>query len=169
MNRTLTHLVIAVVVLALSIAAYVAAYLFVGSIGTKVVEAQKQIATKTVESEGIRKASTALSALVESEARVKSYFVPTDGIVPFLEEIGQTGSSLGANVIVVGVTEKGEVDGVTAMTLALRIEGSFASVMRTVGSLEFAPYDIALTNLSLDAGEETWGASATYEVGAKAP
>jgi len=172
MNRTLTHLAIAGALLALSIAGYVFAYMFVDSAGAKVAGAQQEIEAKSRESQEIRKASTALAALADSEGRVREYFVSTEGIVPFLEEVTSTGSALGSSVEVVSVTEAAPVEGRTFVTLALRISGSFSSVMRTVGALEFAPYDITLTNLSLDAGGAeggAWSASAQYQVGTKTP
>ena len=173
MKRSLIHLSIAALLLVASVTGYTLWYLQVQKMGSRVVEADVRISAKSEEAAHIREARDALAALSASEERVYSYFVPSGQIVPFLESIGTTGEELGTDVEVVSVREEGADSGRGTVILALRIDGSFDAVMRTIGTFEYAPYDIVLTNLSIDAvdqGEEgsVWAASATYEVGTQA-
>ena len=172
MSRTLIQLTIAGVLLVASCAGYAVAHAVVAKAGARVVAASEQIKQKNEEAKEIRKARTELTALSESEARVTGYFVSQDAVVPFLEEIGSMGKAFGSTVEVVSVTEDITETGRTMLDLSLQISGSFSSVMRTVGNLEYGPYDIALTNLSLDATsakDNIWTASATYQVGTILP
>ena len=171
-NAILIQLLIAAAFLAAAIAAYALAFLHVEDIGARIVRAEAEAQQRTVELKNIRDAQSALAALTESEARVKGYFVPTTEVVSFLERVGTAGDAFGADVSVVGVTEDTTETGRGMLTLSIQTHGTFASVMRTLGTLEFAPYDITLKNLSLDATDAengAWTAAATFDVGTKTP
>lgn len=164
----LIHLAIAIGLLAAAVAGYAFVYLKVKDINERVARTEMEIWTKEAELANIRDAQNALATLTESEARIKGYFVPVRDAVGFLEEVGSTGSRFGADVSVLGVTDKFSEDGRGLLTLSIQVQGSFSAIMRTVGTLEFAPYDIVLTDLSLDeVGSGAWNASATYEVGTR--
>lgn len=171
-NVVLIQLLIATVFLAAAIAVYALAFLHVEDIGSRIVYAEAEGQHKNIELMNIRDAQNALAALTASEMRVKGYFVPTTEVVAFLERVGTTGDAFGADVSVVGVTEDTSGTGRGMLTLSIQTHGTFASVMRTLGTLEFAPYDITLKNLSLDATDAengAWTASATFDVGTKTP
>lgn len=166
------HLTLASCLLVGAVALYVFAYLYIEDIGKRVVATEQEIRNRNAEVANIREAQNALAALAESEARIRRYFVPEGEVVAFLEEIGRTGDALGADVTVVGVTEKTIEDGRTMLDLSVQATGPFASVMRTLGTLEFAPYDITLSNLSMNAAESAdaaWSASASFDVGTYTP
>lgn len=104
-----------------------------------------------------------LAELASEEQFVRSHFVETADIVPFLERLEDAGD---ATVSVVSVS--GEDDGGDAITVALSITGSFASVMRTLGAIEHGPYAILTENLTLSsAGEGQWTASGTFRIGTR--
>jgi len=171
MTRTYTHLAIALLVCAASAAGYAFWYLHVEKTGKKVAALELSVAARSEELRNIQEARNALVTLTEREANLQGYFVPDAEVVPFLEEVGDVGRTLGSVVEVVSVTE-GEREGRGTVSLSLRITGPFDAVMRTVGALEYAPYDIVLTNFSADAVERgeagaLWGAQATYEVGTR--
>ena len=54
----------------------------------------------------------------------------------------------------------------TSLVLSLVVSGTFDAVMRTVGAIEFAPYDVLISKLSL-ANEEknVWNANLEIVVG----
>lgn len=166
MTRTQIQLAVAVLLLLAAIGGCVFWYMRVDALKEEVT----QLRTKRVETEAqsarIAEAKSALATLAESEARIERYFVPQGDVVPFLETVGQTGDTLGSTVEVVSVTaEPGEGDR-GRLRLALRITGSFAAVMRTVGALEYGPFDSRLMTITLDGGGEgQWSASATYAIG----
>ena len=173
MNRIYSHIAIALILLGVTAGGYGFWYLKVGEVGGRIAEIDAQLAAKNEELKQIQEARTALTALAEKEARIRGYFIEEGEVVPFIEEVGRIGESLGAAVEVLGVSEeKGGEHG--SVELSLRISGSFAAVMRTVGALEYAPYDITLTRLAVDAvGQDvtggSWAAQAAYTVGTRTP
>jgi hypothetical protein len=83
-----------------------------------------------------------------------------------------TGTYLKSNVQVVSVSATpGTPTGV--LDLSLKIDGTFDSVARTLGAIEYGPYDITITSLTFDTNpssvtattEPQWSAAATYTVG----
>lgn len=167
MKPVYMHLIIAGVFVALAIAAHVFWFLRIEALGVEADQLLAQRAETERAASRINDAKNALGTLVESEERIKNYFIPESDVVPFLEEIGNTGEGLGSRVEVVGVTADPGEGGRGRMTLSLRIVGGFGSVMRTIGALEFGPFDSRLVSVSLDGGADGWTASAIYSVGTR--
>lgn len=135
-----------------------------------------QAALRAEEAAGGRAAfeRRAREALVGEEARIATYLVSPGEIVPFLESLEATGDRLGAEVAVVSVGDAPGA-GASRIPLALSVTGSFDAVVRTLGALEYQPYDIRITSMTLDttqAGEAPsgeWMAAAVFSVGMRAP
>jgi hypothetical protein len=107
------------------------------------------------------------ASLSTDEALVAEYFLDESELVPFLERIERSGQAFGSTVRVASVATGSGVDA-GRVVLAVAIDGSFASVMQTLGTLEYGPLDIRTNSLSLAAsGEEEggWSAAATLSVG----
>ncbi len=122
-----------------------------------------EIKAKSDDSARAEQAKEELAALGTDQSAVQQYFVSTNDVVPFLEQLQSTGSFLGSNVQIASVsatpgTPYGE------LSLSLSIAGSFNSVMRTLGSIEYGPYDTAINTLTLDAPPSTTGTAATQWV-----
>jgi Tfp pilus assembly protein PilO len=124
----------------------------------------------------IEQAKAELSQLSSQEATVDQYFVATNDVVPFLEQIQSIGTFLGAKVEVVSVSAvSGNPYG--QLNLSLSISGPFDAVARTLGSIEYGPYDSSITSLSLSTSATpgdtpstsaaVWNAAATFTVGAQ--
>lgn len=169
MNRTLIYLSIAATLAALALAGYILWFLVVGKMGAESSTLETAIEAKKLEATRITEAKDTLALLSASEARVGSYFIATSDVVSFLEAIGNTGDPVGAVVTVVGVTEDKNALPHGRMTLSLRIEGSFDSVVRTLGMLEHGPYDAVLSSAALDSNGDAskWTASAILSIGTK--
>lgn len=141
-----------------------------GAASTRTTELQASIAQKRLQIGANEDALRTLLSAEEERSAIRGYFVSSDTTVPFLEELEATGRSLGSVVSVVSVAE------VTTprplLSVALRVEGSFASVMRTVGAIEYGPRDIQVTALTMDTdvgaeeGGDMWRATLTLSVGA---
>ncbi len=164
MKKPLIHLVIAFVVLAVAATGYVFWYARVTALEQETAE----LATKAAQAEraaaDIASARSALSKLVADEAFFGSYFVSTSTVVSYLENLETNGDQLGSLVEVVSVTPVGSA----RLSISFRATGSFASVMRTLGAIEFGPYDASMMNLTLDtnAGSEgKWMATGVVSVG----
>lgn len=169
MNRVLTHLVIALVFLALSIAAYVFAFLAIEKTRDQIAEVSGKTVALVEDQERIKEAQGALAALSQNESRITGYFLNEKEIVSFLEEVESAGEALGADVTVVAVNNERNATP-PRVSVALRITGSFDAVMRTIGVIEYQSYDGIITTITMDdQGSGVWGASITYSVGTTKP
>jgi Tfp pilus assembly protein PilO len=125
-----------------------------------------QLDGRTVEFARLTQARAALASLASDEEALHQYSIRKESIVPFLEQIQSVGKPLGATVDVISVgDEKNPIH--ARVALSLTISGSFDAVMRTLGAIEYAPYDAVVTNASLDTieGSKLWTAAVTYSVG----
>jgi hypothetical protein len=117
----------------------------------------------------------ALHALFSNEEAIAGYFLSADDVVSFLERLEKIGQSLGSTVSVASVSNTPAVaaDGSALpdrLVLSLTIKGSFEGVMKTVGAIEYGPYDISITNLTLGSSFDekkhtVWTANGLFSVG----
>lgn len=166
MKNPLIHLILAALALILAISAYGVWFVMVDTENAHARTLAGEIHTKGQDAERIVQAKAALAALATNEDSIAQHFVAGSDVVPFLGSLETTGKALGSKVEVVsvGADTGGKSQG--HLNLSLHITGSFDSVVRTLGALEYAPYDIVLTNLSLDtASPPTWSVAATFSVG----
>lgn len=145
---------------------------------TKLTQRGQTLATeieqKNTELTGAARARSALVTLEQDELLLKQYSVGKTEVVPFLEELQKVGKPLGASVEVVSVTDEKNA-GHARIGLSLLITGSFDSVVRTLGTIEYGPYDAVVTNVVLDTapteqkvtGPKVWRAATTLSVGAR--
>jgi len=165
-RHSLTYFILALVFALASLVAYVLWFLAFSSAHTEAVAAATEVIRIEREDAAIANAEDTIAALSADEAMLNGYFVSSDGIVPFLEELERSGEGQGSLVEVVSVTPPGTSGG--RLALAVRIEGSFESVMRTLGSMEYGPRDMRIVSVTLDTPpvEEAtmWIAAATFSV-----
>ena len=85
-------------------------------------------------------------------------------MVAFIDTLEGRGRSLGATVNVLSVSTGGDSAHPT-LELTLSIKGSFDAVMRTVGSIEYAPYAISISSLLVGKDvKESWMANLKMRV-----
>ncbi len=169
--RTYAHVLIAAAAFVIALSAYGAWYAHVGKESATAVSLADQVGAKKENQARTREAKDELARALSDETAIADYFVDTAEVVPFLEALQATGAQLGADVEVESVSSKaGDHD---ALELALRITGSFAAVERTLGAIEYQPYDTEITQLSLDTAAQSgsstppWVARLTARVGTK--
>ncbi len=166
MKNPLTQLVLSSVLLLVVIGAYGLWYVAVDTENANARERAGEIQTKSQDASRIAAAKATLAALATDEAAVGMHFVSANDIVPFLGGLQSTGAALGSKVEVVSVGAVPGVAGQGHLNLSVHIAGTFDSVLRTIGALEYAPYDIRLTSLSLDtATKNAWSAAVSFSVG----
>lgn len=132
------------------------------------VSLEGDIQTKTTLLNRATRARNELSSLENQEAALNQYSVARSAVVPFLENIEASGKDLGAVVDVLSVSDQ-VVEGHTRISLSLSITGSFDGVMRTLGSIEYSPYDGVVESVTIDStpgtSGRTWNAAVIYSVG----
>jgi hypothetical protein len=169
-RRTLIELVLSLLLLVCAIGAYAYGYVEISKASAKAGTLAAEVLAKGQDSERNAAAKDALDALSSDEAGMRSYFVKQEDIVPFLGMLEQKGTSLGSSLEVVSVSaEPAKPRG--RILLSVKVTGSFDAVMRTLGAIEYGPYDSRVSNVTFDvAGGEgsttpAWTAAATIAVG----
>lgn len=128
-----------------------------------VADLQNQIDTKTETSNRIASARTALAEIAGDESIVQSYFVPETGVVPFIDDLEARARGQKADMKVLSVSTGGTK---STLVLSLTISGTFDAVVRTVGTIEYAPYGLSISKLSLGKNEKNiWHADMELVVG----
>ncbi len=172
-NRPLTQLATALLILLIVLGVYLFWYAQVGAETRKIGIMEAQIQTQTQASSHIDLIKSQLNDLNTGQEAISQYFVSTNNVVPYLEGLQATGQFFGSNVTIASVsatpgTFYGKLD------LSLTISGPFSAVVRTLGAIEYQPYDTTINTLSLDttpsSGGSTpsasqWTANADFFVG----
>jgi hypothetical protein len=174
-RRAFIELFIALLIFAGVLGAYAFWYVAVGDASVEAAALSKEIQAKGLESSRVSGAKDALALLADDEASMRGYLVRQEDIVPFLSMLEEKGSFLGSVLEVASVSEETSAgSGRGRILLALKITGSFDAVLRTLGAIEYGPYDSSVSNITLDtsAGEPgtapAWTAVATFALGTRA-
>jgi len=169
MNRpSFIHFIGALVLVLVLMVGYLVWFFTVSGVRADASHAASEVVRIEREDAAIVDAKETITALASDEAKLRSYFIAKSDTVAFLEELEQESEALGTSLEVLSVTEPVVENG--RLTLALRIEGTFSSVMRTLGAIEFGPHDTRVDSLTLDTpvyeegGEAPWVAAAMISV-----
>lgn len=165
-----THVILMAILFIVALSLYGGWYATVGNESANAVSLESQIQAKNETAANAQEAKSQLAKALSDSAAITDYFVNTNDIVPFLETLQATGAKYGANVQVDSVTSQ-PAQPHTLLQLALRITGPFDSVERTLGAIEYEPYDTTVSNVTLDTpgavggGAPAWTAAVTMNVG----
>lgn len=164
-----THVIIMVLVFIGALSLYGAWYSRVGSESANVVSLQSQIHAKQETAARAQEAKTQLNHALSDNASITGYFVNTNDVVPFLETLQSTGATFGSKVSVESVSSVPSQPH-TLLQLSVSITGPFDSVERTLGAIEYEPYDTTVTSVTLDTpggakSAPQWTAAVTMNVG----
>lgn len=112
-------------------------------------------------------ARAALADMEGDEAAMREYFVSETGIVAFIDGLEALGRAVGnTTVSVLSVSMAADAVARPAFKFALSIKGTFDGVMRTVGALEYAPYAISISSLSVAKNAKNdWQANLVFLAG----
>lgn len=131
----------------------------------EVADLQNQIDTKTEATKRIALARTTLTEIADDESAVQSYFVPETGVVSFIDDLESRAREQTATMKVLSVSTKNSAKQET-LVLAVAVRGTFDAVVRTVGAVEYAPYNLSISKLSLVKEEKNmWSANLELVVG----
>lgn len=167
MRSPFAHLVLALIICALALMGYAAAYAAVTSKSTEVSALQSQIDAQTATVNRLTSARATLAELSTDETAIQNYFVPQSGIVSFIDGLEAQARSLGTTMQVQSVSTGGTSVRPT-LDLSLSIDGPFDGVMRALGAIEYAPYAISASHLSISTlGKGVWEVQAELLVGSR--
>ena len=123
-------------------------YSVIAEKSSAVATLQSQINTKSETVNRIAYSRAELAKIADDEIIVRNYFVSENDVVAFIDGLQERGLSQGTVVKVLSVSAGGTGIRPT-LTLAVTVTGAFDAVMRTIGSIEYAPYDLAISKLSV--------------------
>lgn len=165
MKSALYHLGISIGIGLLSLVGYGMWYGAISDKSAAVVDLQNAIDIKTETVSRIASARATLASIENDEVSLRDYFIPEENVVMFIDSLETRGERLGAALRVLSVSTSGTV-ALPSLTLLLSIAGTFDAVMRTVGSIEYAPYDISISKFSITRDDKNnWRADLTLVVG----
>jgi hypothetical protein len=173
MKRSLIACIVSGILLVLALVFYAAWYQTVATASAAADNLGNEITVRSRTQVLITAARAALAQLSSTETDVEAYFVAPQNVVPFIETLQSLGSSIGSTVNVLSVAASPVPGGTSAalptITISLSITGTFDQVVRTIGAIEYAPYDLTISMLSLSAGAKgIWTADVTLLVGSTA-
>ena len=169
MNAPRTRFLIVLAIGAAALAGYGFWYAAVSAKSADVAAVQNQIVAATETVSRVAAARAALAEIAGDEAKVRAYFVSEADVVSFINALESLGLSQKAAVSVDSVAT-GKSSGRSTLMLALSVKGTFDAVMRTVGAIEYAPYDIMVSTLSVGQdAKNSWHADLSLVVGSVPP
>ena len=165
MRYAFLHLTLWLLLCIAALAGYKYWYTLIADKSTTVADLQNQIDTKAEASDRTSSARTILAEIAGDESVVQSYFVPETSIVSFIGDLEARARAQAATMKVTSVSTGGTAARPT-LVLSLTLDGTFDATMRTLGAIEYAPYDISISKLSLaQSGKNIWHADLGLVVG----
>lgn len=165
MKSPLIHLAIALVICALALSGYGLAYRAILTKTSDIAALDGSIAAKTASINHLTTTRAALSEITSYEEAIQSYFVSENGVVGFIDNLEALGRAQGTKVNVLSVSPDSGAQQ-SALGFSISITGTFDAVMRTVGAIEYAPYAISISTLSVGQdAKNAWHADLAFRVG----
>lgn len=168
MSPYLRHLALALVALCLALVSYGLTYRALSERSAAVADLKGQVDGKAAMARRIASARAALSQIAGDESALQSHFVSATGVVLFINRLEEYGKRQGAEVAVSSVSAGGTREQ-PSFLFTVAITGTFDAVMRTIGMIEYAPYHIAISQVSATKADQGWAANLEFRVGSLAP
>lgn len=169
MKSAFIHLILAFVICAAALVSYGILYRAVATASVAVTALQSQIDAKTKVVSRMAATRAAFADIAGDEAAVQQYFISETGVVAFIDDLEALGRVNGAATTKVLSVSADDASAQPTFTFALSIMGTFGAVMRTVGAIEYAPYAISISSLSVGQNAKNdWHADLTFIVGSNA-
>lgn len=165
MKSSAAHLIVWICIGAAAVVGHGVWYSVIAKKSAEAANLQNQIDAKTEVSARVALARTALAEIAGNESAVQSYFVPEAGVVLFINHLEARAREQAAALQVLSVSV-GDSALRPTLIITVTVRGTFDAVMRTVGAIEYAPYSVSLSKLSLvGEGKNLWGANLELVVG----
>lgn len=169
MKSSLVHFIVASAASAIVLVGYGVWYAALAAKSVSVANLQDQIDTKMETARRVASARAAMAEIADDESIVRSYFVSETSVVAFISALEAQGHAQGASVQVLSVSS-GAARTQPTLAFSLTISGTFDAVMRTVGAIEYAPYNLTISAFSIGRDDKNnWQANVGLTVGSVAP
>jgi len=167
MRSPLTQSILASVLFCGALVGYQVWYSKIQEKSSTVAALTNQIELNTKAEKRVALVRASLADIADVEVSIQNYFVSDASIVSFIDTLQTQGHAQGATLEVHSVA-KGGSSLQPVLTLTLGVDGTFDAVMRTIGTVEYAPYAITISQLALrltdKADKGTWHADLTLLV-----
>jgi hypothetical protein len=164
MKSSLFHFVVALIALIAVLSGYGVWYSVVAAKSSLVANLQSKIDAKMETANRTASARAAMTEIASDETAIQSYFVPETSVVTFINNLEAQGQAQGTAVNVLSVSAG--TGARPTLALSLTVKGTFDAVMRTVGAIEYAPYDLSVSQFSLEQdARNSWHANIGIIVG----
>jgi len=165
MKSPFFHILLACSLCIAAIAGYGYWYTVIGDKSTAVANLESQIVAKNKTADHIASVRASLAEIADDEAIMQNYFVPETGVVAFITNLEGQGHTQGTAVNVNSVSMS-SVGAQPTLTFSVTIKGTFDAVMRTVGAIEYSPYDLSISTFSFGHDDKnSWIANLGLVVG----
>ena len=159
------HLIATLVICVVVLFGYGLWYSAISAKSAAVANLQSQIEEKIETMSRVASAHLALAEISGAQSSLRNYFVPETGVVSFIDGLEAHGEALGTTVRILSVS-KGSNLGQPSLIFSISIKGTFDAVVRTVGAIEYAPYNLSISQFSLARdGKNIWQADFNLIVG----
>lgn len=152
MRSPFFRLMVAMVAGIVVLAGYCIWYAVVAEKSASVAEVQNRIDAAMETASRVASARAAIAEIADDKTALQGYFVSENGVVAFINNLEAWGQTQGATVNILSVSAGTGTR--PTLVFSLTVKGPFDAVMRTVGVIEYAPYDLSISEFSLaqDAG-----------------
>lgn len=167
MKSTLSQLIVAACISIASLVGYGIWHTVLSAKTAEVANLEGAILTKTEKANRLAATRTMLADIAGDEAAIREYFVPETGVVAFIDSLESHGRTLGGAVSVSSVSVD-NTPTLPLLTLSLSIKGTFDSVMRTIGAIEYVPHALSISEIALIQDDKNkWQANLVFVVGSR--
>lgn len=165
MKSPFAHFVFALLIAVLASRWFGVWYATVSNMSAVAAQVQNQIAGANENVQRIASARAALTEIAGDEASVRDHFVAEENVVTFVNDLEARGHAQGVTVSAQSISKNTTSSG-PVLLVALSLEGTFDAVMRTIGAIEYAPYAVSVSALSVEQGAaDAWHANLNLVVG----
>ena len=148
MKSSLHQLIVAICICITVIAGYAVWHTVLSTMDTVIAKLESDILIKTEKANKIAATRAMLSGIAGDEAGIRDYFVPETGVAAFIDSLEAYGREQGSTVSVLSVSTE-SLPMRSILTISLTVKGTFESIMRTVGVIEYGPYELSISKLAV--------------------
>lgn len=156
MKSPLTQLILATLLCGAALVGYGIWYSLIQAKSAHVGALEQQIESNADAVTRVAAARASLAEISSDEASIQSYFISDNDVATFSDALEANYHAPGATVKVLSVSKNGSGSTAT-LTFMVSVDGTFDTVMRTIGIIEYAPYAASLSNISVALGDKSKG------------